>query len=140
MNIVTLIGRLTRDPDLRFTPGTGNALAKFTLAVNRQYKSNNGADNNADFIPITVWGKLAENCANYLHKGSQAAINGTIKTGSYTAQDGSKRYTTEVVAREVTFLDPKNVQRTNTDSASAPQYSQEDTEDAYPVSDDEVPF
>ncbi|WP_230143853.1 single-stranded DNA-binding protein, partial [Clostridium neonatale] len=83
MNKVVLIGRLTKDPELRFTPGTGAAVTTFTLAVNR-YNSKT-QQNEADFIPIVIWGKQAESAANYLTKGSQAAISGRIQTRSYEA-------------------------------------------------------
>lgn len=105
INRVTLVGRLTKDPELRYTP-TGHAVARFTLAVNRITKKDN--QQQADFINIVVWRKLAENVANYLHKGSQAAVDGRIQTGSYDGQDGKKVYTTEVVAEGVQFLDAKS--------------------------------
>lgn len=103
MNNVTLIGRLTKDPDLKFTPGTGTAVATFNIAVNRRYKKEGQAE--ADFIPVVVWGKIAESTANYMRKGKLIGINGRIQTRSYYAKDGSKRYVTEVVAEEVEFLE-----------------------------------
>ena len=109
MNKVVLIGRLTKDPELRFTPGTGAAVTTFTLAVNR-YNSKT-QQNEADFIPIVILGKQAESAANYLTKGSQAAISGRIQTRSYEAKDGGKRYVTEVVADAfggVQFVGGKN--------------------------------
>ena len=96
MNKVVLIGRLTKDPELRFTPGTGAAVTTLTLAVDR-YNTKTG-QKEADFIPIVIWGKQAESTANHLVKGSQAAISGRIQTRSYDAKDGTKRYVTEVVA------------------------------------------
>lgn len=96
MNKVVLIGRLTKDPELKFTPGTGNAVTTLTLAVDR-YNTKTG-QKEADFIPVVIWGKTAESVANYLKKGSQAAISGRIQTRSYDAKDGTKRYVTEVVA------------------------------------------
>ena len=105
MNKVFLIGRLTRDPELRYT-GSNTAVASFSLAVNRNFTNANG-EREADFINIVVWRRQAENVANYLDKGSQVSIEGRIQTGSYTAQDGSKRYTTDVVADNVQFLDTK---------------------------------
>lgn len=107
MNKVVLIGRLTKDPDLRFTPGTGRAVATFTLAVNRRFKSQGQPD--ADFIPVVVWGKIAENTANYVSKGRQVGVSGSIQTRSYEAKDGTRRYVTEVVADSVEFLESKNV-------------------------------
>ncbi|KPU42180.1 single-stranded DNA-binding protein A [Oxobacter pfennigii] len=102
MNKVFLIGRLTQDPELRFTP-SGKAVTRFTLAVNRNFKDSNG-EKKADFISIVVWGKLADNVANYLIKGRQAAVSGRIETRSYEDSNRQRRYVTEVVADEVQFL------------------------------------
>ena len=96
MNQVILIGRLTRDPELSYTPNTQVALCRFTLAVDRPRR--NGEDGGADFIRITVWDKQAENCERYLSKGSQVAVRGRIETGSYKNRDGVTVYTTDVVA------------------------------------------
>lgn len=96
MNKVTLIGRLTKDPELRFTAGKGTAVTNFTLAVDN-YSSKNG-EKGADFIPVEIWGKQAENTAQFMSKGSMVAISGRISTGSYQAQDGTKKYTVKVVA------------------------------------------
>lgn len=106
MNKVVLIGRLTKDPELKFTPGTGTAVATFTLAVDRRFKKE--GQQSADFIPVVVWGKVAENTSNYMKKGSQLSVAGRIETRSYEAKDGGKRYVTEVVAEEVKFLESKN--------------------------------
>lgn len=103
MNKVVLVGRLTADPELRHTQ-SGLAVANFTLAVDRGFKSQDG-EQKADFIPIVTWRNLAENCAKYLAKGRMVAVSGRIQTGSYTATDGTKRYTTDVVADEVKFLE-----------------------------------
>lgn len=103
MNKVVLIGRLTKDPELRFTPGNGTAVASFTLAVDRRYKKDGQQE--ADFIPIVVWGKQAESTANYVSKGKLVGISGRIQTRSYDAKDGTKRYVTEVVSDEVQFLE-----------------------------------
>lgn len=103
MNKVFLIGRLTNDPELAFTPGTGTAVSHFTLAVDRNYKDADGKKQ-ADFISIVCWRKLAELVANNLSKGRMIAIDGKIQTGSYE-KDGQKHYKTEVVAEEVKFLD-----------------------------------
>ena len=112
LNKVVLIGRLTKNPEVNYTPGTGVAVAKFTLAVERNYTSQNG-QKEADFIPIVCWRKLAENVANNLGKGRLVAISGRIQTRTYQAQDGSRRYVTEIVADEVQFLDyPKDKQAT----------------------------
>ncbi|SHE87425.1 single-stranded DNA-binding protein [Clostridium fallax] len=102
MNKVVLIGRLTKDPELKFTPGTGTAVTTLTLAVDKYNRSTGQRD--ADFIPVVIWGKQAESTANYMSKGSQMAISGRIQTRSYDAKDGTKRYVTEVVADDVQFL------------------------------------
>jgi len=107
MNKVILIGRLARDPELRTTP-SNISVARFSIAVSRPFSSQNNGQPDADFINCTVWRKQAENLAKYCHKGSQIAIEGRIQTGSYTAQDGSKRYTTEVVCDNITFLSSKS--------------------------------
>jgi single-strand DNA-binding protein len=110
MNNVVLIGRIARDPELKFTPGNGVAVSNFTLAVDREFKNANG-EKEADFIPVVCWRKLAELVANNLGKGRLVAVAGSIRTSSYLAQDGSKRYKTEVYADSVQFLDwPKDKQ------------------------------
>lgn len=106
MNKVFLIGRLTRDPELRYT-SSNIAVARFSIAVNRTFANQSG-EREADFINIVVWRKQAENVKNYLKQGSQVAIDGRIQTGSYDGEDGKKRYTTEVVADNVQFLDTKS--------------------------------
>lgn len=104
MNRVVLIGRLTKDPELKFTPGSGNAVATFTIAVDRRMPNKDGV-READFIPIVVWGKQAESTANYMSKGKLIGISGRIQTRSYEAKDGGRRYVTEVVADEIQFLE-----------------------------------
>ena len=106
INRVVLVGRLTKDPELRYTP-SGVAMARFTLAVNRTF-SNQQGEREADFINCVVWRKQAENTANYLKKGSLAGVEGRIQTGSYEGQDGKRVYTTDVVADSVQFLEPRN--------------------------------
>jgi len=103
-----MVGRLTKDPDLKYTT-SGAAVARFTLAVNRNFSNANG-EKETDFINCTVWRKQAENTANFLKKGSLAGIEGRIQTGSYEGQDGKRVYTTEVVCDSVQFLEPKNAQ------------------------------
>ena len=106
MNKVVLIGRLTRDPELRYT-GNNTPVATFSLAVNRNF-SNQQGEREADFINIVVWRKQAENVKNYVTQGSQVAVEGRIQTRSYDDQNGQKRYVTEVVADNVEFLGSKN--------------------------------
>lgn len=105
LNKAILIGRLTRDPELKYLQN-GTAVASFTLAVDRTFKNKDG-EKEADFIPIVAWRKTAELCGKYLTKGSQAAICGRIQTRSYDANDGTKRYVTEIVADEVHFIGSK---------------------------------
>jgi single-strand DNA-binding protein len=104
MNKVILIGRLTKDPELKFTPGTGTAVATFTLAVDRRV-SNKDGQKEADFINVVAWNKAAEIIANYMSKGRMLAVSGRIQTRSYDAKDGTKRYVTEVVADDFQFVD-----------------------------------
>jgi single-strand DNA-binding protein len=104
MNRVVLVGRLTKDPDLKYTPN-GVPVATFTLAVNRPFKTN--GEQEADFINCVVWRKPAENAANFLKKGSLAGVDGRIQTRNYEGQDGKKVYVTEVQAESVQFLEPK---------------------------------
>lgn len=106
MNKVVLIGRLTRDPELRYT-GSNTPVATFSLAVNRNFTNQQG-EREADFINIVVWRKQAENVKNYLSQGSQVAIDGRIQTRTYDDQNGQRRYITEVVADNVEFLGSKN--------------------------------
>lgn len=105
INRVVLVGRLTRDPDLRYTPN-GNAVVNFTLAVNRTFKNSQG-EQEADFINCQAWRTTAENVAQYLRKGSLAGIDGRIQTRSYENDEGRRVYVTEVVADSVQFLEPK---------------------------------
>lgn len=102
MNSVVLIGRLTRDPELRYTTSQ-MAVATFSLAIDRPVRA--GKERETDFPRITVFGKQAENCEKYLAKGRMAAVQGRLQTGSYTNKDGAKVYTTDVVADRVEFLE-----------------------------------
>lgn len=102
MNSVILIGRLTRDPELSYTPNNQTPVTRFTLAVDRPVSQ--GRERQADFIRITVWGKQAETCDRYLAKGRQVAVMGRIQTGSYKNREGQTVYTTDVVADRVEFL------------------------------------
>ena len=102
MNSVFLIGRLTKDCELSYTPNTQAAVCRFTIAVDRPKRD--GQDQGADFIRITVWGRQAETCDRYLSKGRQVSIQGKIQTGSYKNRNGETVYTTDVVAERVEFL------------------------------------
>ena len=114
MNNVQLVGRFTRDPEIRYA-NSGTSIARFSLAVDRAYKSEGGAD--ADFISCTAFGKTAEFIEKYFHKGQRIGLTGRIQTGNYTKDDGTKVYTTDVVAEHVEFVESKaasgNEQREN---------------------------
>ena len=127
MNSVALIGRLTRDPEVRYSSGSQTAVAKFTLAVNRPFAKEGEQD--ADFIGITCFGKTAELVERYMSKGRQVGVTGRIQTGSYE-KDGRKVYTTDVIADRVEFLDRGNA----SSESSAMQPADDD-----PFSDDQVP-
>jgi single-strand DNA-binding protein len=120
MNRVLLVGRLTKDPELRFTL-SGVAVATFTLAVNRQFVKE-GQEREADFINCVVWRRPAENTANFLRKGSLAGVDGKLQTRSYEGQDGKRVFVTEVVAENVQFLEPKN-----NDSSNQGNYTSQNT-------------
>jgi len=134
LNQVVLIGRLTHDPELRYTAGSGVPVATFSLAVNRPFTNQQG-EREADFIKIVTWRKQAENCANYLKKGGMAAVTGRLQIRSYEDNEGIKRKVAEVVADNVTFLDrSRGSDQSQSDSFDSP--SAEDIE----ISADDVPF
>ena len=110
MNKAILMGRLTRDPEIRYTQGDNPmCIARYTLAVDRRFNRNAGNDgNNADFIPCVCFGKTAEFVEKYLKKGTKMAVTGRIQTGSYTNRDGVKVYTTEVVVEDQEFAESRN--------------------------------
>lgn len=126
MNRVVLVGRLTKDPDLRITP-SGVPVATFTLAVNRSFTNNQG-EREADFINCVVWRKPAENVANFLKKGSLAGVDGKLQTRFYES-DGKKVYVTEVLAESVQFLEPKG---NSSSSQTPPSRKEEDPFDRPP--------
>lgn len=144
MNKVILLGRLTRDPELRYTTVNNTAICTFTLAVNRRF-AKAGEERQADFIPIVVWDKLAEFCGKYFLKGRQVAIVGRIQTRTWDDNEGKRHYVTEVVAEEAYFADskPDDMSRRNekTNSAfSGPTSLPEDDGFYQDDSDDELPF
>ncbi len=118
MNKAIIIGNLVRDPELS-TTSNGTKKCIFTLGVSRNFASADGT-RQSDFIPVVVWRAHAENCAKYLKKGSKAAVCGSIQTRSYDANDGSKRYVTEVVAEDVQFLNSKGDSQVSYDNSSVP--------------------
>ncbi len=126
LNRVILIGRLTKDPELRYTPA-GVAVAQFTLAIDRTY-SNPQGEREADFIPIVVWRQLAETCANYLRKGRMAAVEGRMQVRNYDNNEGRRVYITEVVADNVRFLESFN----RTDREETPYDSSQGMSDNKP--------
>ena len=117
MNSVQLLGRLTRDPDVRYTDG-GSTIARFSLAVDRRFKQEGG--DTADFINCIAFGKTAEFIEKYIFKGTKIALNGRIQTGSYTNKDGVKVYTTDVVVENVEFAESKNNNSNAVSNAAAP--------------------
>ena len=106
MNKAILIGRLTKDPELKMTENTKREVCQFTIAVNRPYTNEDG-ERKADFINCVVWDKLAENLSKYQKKGNQVAVEGRIQTRNYDDKDGKKIYVTEIFVSNVTFLDSK---------------------------------
>jgi len=124
LNRVVLVGRLTRDPDLRYTPN-GVAVANFTLAVNRPF-SNQQGNRDADFINCVVWRRQAENLANFMKKGSQVGVDGRLQTRTFEGQDGKTVFVTEVVADSVQFLESKGTSqsRGGGQESSSPGFQQ----------------
>lgn len=149
INRVVLVGRLTKDPELKYTQ-TGVAVTRFTLAVNRTFSSQSG-EREADFINCVTWRKQAENTANYLKKGSLTGIEGRIQTSSFDGQDGKRVFMTEVVADSVQFLEPRS-QGANPNEQPPQQYQQTNQQnytsndndpfnaDKSLVKDDDLPF
>lgn len=118
MNKVILMGRLTRDPEVRYSQGeNATAIARYSIAVERRIKSNNN-ENNTDFINIVAFGKAGEFAEKYLHKGTKVLVTGRIQTGSYTNKDGQKVYTTDVVAEDQEFCESKSSQQSNSQAAT----------------------
>lgn len=126
MNKVVLVGRLTKDPELRYAAGSDTAVCKFTLAVNRMKKDE------ADFINCVAFNKTAETIANYLVKGRKIAIAGRIQTNSYTSDDGTKRYTIDVIVESFEFCDSSNKNSNSSNNSM--------DDDFTPVDDGDMPF
>lgn len=147
MNSVVLIGRLTRDPEVRYTAGTQMAVCTFTVAIDRPVRS--GAEKQTDFPRVTVFGKQAENCERFLAKGRLVGVQGRLQTGSYTNKDGATVYTTDVVADRVEFLEwgdrPQGQSQSYSrgQAQSQPQTKQEDFDEApagFSAIDEDIPF
>ena len=156
MNSVELIGRLVRDPDVRYTSGSQTAVATFTIAIDRPQRQD-GGEKQADFPRITVFGRQAETCEKYLKKGRMVAIQGRLQTGSYQNKNGDTVYTTDVVANRVEFIDwggqqvqgGQSYQRNDYQQSAAPaapavqsQPTQPDDDmpDSIEAIDEDVPF
>lgn len=140
MNSVVLIGRLTRDPEVRYTPSTQMAVGTFTLAIDRPMAK--GKEKQTDFPRVTVFGKQAENCERFLTKGRLVGVQGRIQTGSYKNKDGITVYTTDVVANNVEFLEwgekkESSNHGTATNNNTLPQGVPEGFES---MDDDDIPF
>ena len=138
MNRVFIIGRIVRDPEARTTQ-SGISTSSMTVAVNRQFKNKDGSYD-ADFLPVVAWRQTADYCNRYLHKGSKVGVEGAIQTRNYTAQDGSKRYVTEIIADRVEGLDSRQ-----TDGGNAPvrqQAAPQQSNDGFieVPDDDQLPF
>ena len=134
MNNVALVGRLTRDVELKYIQGSGTAVANFAIAVDREFIGKD-SKKEVDFIDIQVWGKSAENCATYVGKGSLVAIQGSIRVDSYQDQDGNNRKITRVNANRVQFLDSK---KDNQSSNIAPTGQFQDFQQVDDT--DDIPF
>ena len=137
MNKVILIGNLTKDPELTTTT-SGVSVVRFTLAVTRR-DTNSEGERETDFLNIVAWRGLADTCHKFLRKGSKAAVVGNIQTRSYDAQDGTKRYLTEVIAEEVEFVGSRPQSVDNDDSGDA-KTEKVDTTKLQPIDDDQLPF
>lgn len=135
MNKTILIGRLTADPTLNFAAGTGTAVTRFTLAVTRPFKKDE-----TDFINCIAFNKRAEAIAQYLTKGRQLAVTGSIRTGSYDAKDGTKRYTTDIVVDSFEFIGNSNGNSNNQGNTSNSFSGMNFEEDMTPVDDGDMPF
>ena len=138
MNKVFLIGNLTRDPELRYTP-SGAAVCSFTLAVDRRFTNQSG-EREADFINIVVWNKAAENCAKYLSKGRQTAVEGRLQIRSYVDNDSVKRWMTEVIADHVEFLRDGGQKQAGQTSQQSTGSSLDDLGQEIVFDDMDIPF
>ena len=139
MNNVSLIGRLTADPELKHTQ-SGKACTRFSIAVDRNY-SKQGEERQADFINIIAWQQRAEFICKYFSKGQRIALTGSIRTGSYTDKDGNKRYTFDIWAENVEFCDSK-VAAANSDNKTSSTSQKEENSSEYNImaTDDDLPF
>ncbi len=139
VNTVVLIGRLTKDPEVRYTATNNTMVSSFTLAVNRKFVKQ-GEQRQADFIPIVVWGKSAEFSSKYFKKGMQVSVVGRIQTRSWDDQNGQKRYTTEVIADELGFAEGKREDGGNVSETFGSIADVEPTNEFSTITDDDLPF
>ena len=139
MNKVILIGRLTKDVELRYTQTNNTAVASFSLAVNRKFVKN-GEERQADFFNVIAWNKLAENISKYLFKGNQVAISGRLETRSWDDQNGQKHYVTEVIAEEIDFIGSKNKQNNEAILNSPTPINKNDDTSDFICNGDDLPF
>lgn len=147
MNNVVLVGRLTRDPELRYIPGSGTPVANFTLAIDRDYKNRDGSTS-TDFIPVEIMGKPAEFCANYITKGRLVGVQGSIRVDRYETPNGEKRTFTKVAGRNIQALESKgqavpNMPDMGDSSFDAPKFEPSGVvspSEFSAVDDDDVPF
>ena len=138
MNSVQLIGRLTKDPEVRYTPSTQLAVARFTLAIDRPVGQ--GKEKQTDFPRIVVFGKQAENCEKHLRKGLKVAVQGRVQTGSYKNNDGVMVYTTDIVADRVEFLEWKDSRSDSFEDNKGENYEADIPADSFQSVDEDVPF
>lgn len=138
LNRSILVGRLTKDPDLRYT-ASGVAVANFTLAVNRPFSNQNG-DREADFINCVIWRKPAENLANYMSKGSLVGVDGRIQTRNFEGTDGKRVFITEVLADSVQFLETKRKDTNQSQGDQPNENPANDNGEPIDISDDDLPF
>lgn len=138
MNKLTIIGNLTRDPELRTTQN-GLNVCSFSVAVNRR-KSQNSSQPDADFFRVTAWRELGDNCNRYLSKGRKVAVTGPVSVSTYTAGDGTTRATLEVTAEDVEFLTPKSEQQSVPSYAPQQQTRPQEDTGYQEVEDDDLPF
>lgn len=139
MNKVILIGRLTKDVELRYTQTNNTAVASFSLAVNRKFVKP-GEERQADFFNIIAWNKLAENISKYLFKGNQVAISGRLETRSWDDSNGQKHYVTEVIAEEIDFIGSKNKQNNEAILNSPTPINKNDDTSDFICNGDDLPF
>lgn len=137
MNNVVIIGRLTKNPEVRYISQNQMAVCKFTVAVDRRVKA--GEEKKADFLPVTCFGRTAENCERFLSKGRKVAVQGRLQTGNYEDKNGVKHYTTDIIADMVEFIDFAEKVATNANE-SVTEVSQEHIPQGFAALNEDIPF